>query len=143
MRRAEPASISAVALVTRGHHEHRDGRECHERSHELGVRLSSFARVACERLAEGGRVWLCDRLVRKHLVARRRSETSRREIEVRISDAGRELVDSVTRRRRGEIRRILDAVPDNQQAELVGALHAFASAAGEVPEQAWSLGWSS
>lgn len=85
---------------------------------------------------------LCDRLVRKGLVDRRPSETSRREVEVSVTDAGRDIVDSVTRRRRREIGRILEAVPADRQMQLVEALHDFASAAGEVPEQAWSLGWS-
>lgn len=85
---------------------------------------------------------LCDRLVRKGLVDRRPSETSRREVEVSVTKAGKHLVDTVTRRRRREIGRILEAVPAHRQTLLVEALRDFASAAGEVPEQAWSLGWS-
>ena len=85
---------------------------------------------------------MCDRLVRKGLVERRPSESSRREIEVRITREGREIVDRVTRRRRKEIATILRAVPEQHRSRLVEALNAFAGAAGEVPEQAWSLGWS-
>ena len=85
---------------------------------------------------------MCDRLVRKGLVERRPSESSRREIEVSITPQGREIVDRVTRRRRKEIATILRSVPDQHRSRLVEALNAFAEAAGEVPEQAWSLGWS-
>ena len=38
--------------------------------------------------------------------------------------------------------RILLSVPERQRANLVKALQTFNAAAGEVPEQAWSLGWS-
>ena len=85
---------------------------------------------------------LCDRLVRKHLVRRVPSPVSRREVEVSISDAGSSIVDSVTKRRRRAIARILRAVPTGQRASMVESLRAFGTAAGEVPEQAWSLGWS-
>jgi DNA-binding MarR family transcriptional regulator len=85
---------------------------------------------------------MCDRLVRKGLVDRRPSESSRREIEISITAEGRAIVDRVTRRRRREIARILGSIPDRHRTGLVEALNAFAEAAGEVPEQAWSLGWS-
>ena len=85
---------------------------------------------------------MCDRLVRKKLVARKPSESSRREIEVSITDEGREIVDRVTRHRRREIATILRSVPAADRARLVDALSAFAEAAGEVPEQDWSLGWT-
>jgi len=85
---------------------------------------------------------MCDRLVRKGLIERRPSKSSRREIEVKIAPAGREIVDRVTRRRRREIASILRSVPDDHRKRLAEALNAFSDAAGEVPEQSWSLGWS-
>src|SRR3954454_18404179 len=85
---------------------------------------------------------MCARLVRKSRTDRRPPEASRREIEVSIAPAGREIVDRVTRRRRREIASILRSVPDDHRRTLVDSLTAFSEAAGEVPEQAWSLGWS-
>jgi DNA-binding MarR family transcriptional regulator len=84
---------------------------------------------------------LCDRLVRKGLVGRDHSPSSRREVEVRLTADGRQLVDGVTRRRRGAIADIVQAIPPAHRDALVTALQQFADAAGEVPEQAWSLGW--
>ena len=88
---------------------------------------------------------LCDRLVRKQLVTRETAAESRREVRITITQAGRQLVDEVLRRRRAEIHRIVDAVPPRKRAAMVDALHAFSSAATErsaVPDQSWSTGWT-
>jgi DNA-binding MarR family transcriptional regulator len=84
---------------------------------------------------------MCERLVRKHLVHRRRVSTDRRTVRVSLAPAGRELVQEVTRRRRAEIARILRRIPKADRRAVLIALRAFAHAAGEVPEQDWSLGW--
>ncbi len=84
---------------------------------------------------------MCDRLARKHLIRRQRLPSDRRTVRVTISDAGRELVAAVTRRRRREVQAILRKMPAEARGPLVSALRAFADAAGEVPEQDWSLGW--
>ena len=85
---------------------------------------------------------LCDRLVRKCLIRREPSAVSRREVTVSISDRGAAIVDAVTRRRRRALAGILKAVPTEERSTLVASLRAFGSAAGDVPEQAWTLGWS-
>lgn len=85
---------------------------------------------------------LCDRLVRRGLVARRHGEADRREVEVFISARGTSLVAEVTKRRITEITRILAAVPPAERQAMVRALRAFAAAAGEVPDAAWSTAWS-
>ena len=85
---------------------------------------------------------LVDRLVRKGLVTRVTSPTSRREVEIDLSGDGRRVIDGVTASRRHEIARITAAIPKKQRAQLVDALQAFGAAAGEVPEQAWTLGWT-
>ena len=85
---------------------------------------------------------LCDRLVPKDLVARSPREENRREVEVRAAPAGTALLKAVTRRRRAEIQRIAKAIPVEQQPALVASLRAFADAAGEAPDQAWSTGWN-
>ena len=84
---------------------------------------------------------MCDRLVRKGLVRRRADRRDRRQVRVALTVEGRRLVDSVTRRRRREIARLLGSIPIEAQRSLVGALQLLAEAGGEVPEQSWSLGW--
>lgn len=85
---------------------------------------------------------LCDRLVRKGLVARNHSESNRREVEVDLTDDGRRLVDQVRKGRRLEIARIVAEVPVAQRQPMVAALRAFAAAAGEPVEPAWTSGWN-
>jgi DNA-binding MarR family transcriptional regulator len=84
---------------------------------------------------------MCDRLVRKGLVARRHERGDRRLIRLTLTEGGRELVDAVTERRRKEIANLLRSIPREQQAALVDSLQRLATAAGEVPEQDWSAGW--
>ena len=84
---------------------------------------------------------MCDRLVRKQLVQRRRISADRRGVRISLTPAGRALVEEVTRRRRVEIAQILRRMPRADRASALTALRVFADAAGEVPEQDWSLGW--
>jgi DNA-binding MarR family transcriptional regulator len=84
---------------------------------------------------------MCDRLVRKRLVTRRRGSEDRRVVRVSLTETGLELVAEVSRRRHAEIRRIVRRIPAASRPLVVTALQAFAEAAGEVPEQDWSLGW--
>ena len=84
---------------------------------------------------------MCDRLVRKHLVHRRRTRSDRREVRVGLTPAGRELVEAVSDRRRREITRIVRRMPRPHRQAVLSALREFATASGEVPEQDWSLGW--
>lgn len=84
---------------------------------------------------------MCDRLVRKGLVTRRRANADRRTVRVSLASAGRELVGEVTRRRREELATILARMPHEDRPPVLRALRAFADAAGELPEQEWSLGW--
>ena len=84
---------------------------------------------------------MCDRLVRKRLVHRRRTNDDRRGVRVSLTAAGGELVAEVSRRRRAEIATIVERMPNAHRRPVLNALRAFAEAAGEVPEQDWSLGW--
>jgi DNA-binding MarR family transcriptional regulator len=84
---------------------------------------------------------MCDRLVRKGLIDRSVSDDNRREVDVRITDAGRAIVDRVARRRRSSLRRVVADMPSADRRALVRALESFAEAAGEVPEAQWYLGW--
>ena len=84
---------------------------------------------------------MCDRLVRKRLVQRRRVSEDRRTVRVSLTRAGAEVVAEVSRRRRTEITGIVERMPASHRPLVVSALQAFSQAAGEVPEQDWSLGW--
>ncbi|HEY2815460.1 MAG TPA: MarR family winged helix-turn-helix transcriptional regulator [Acidimicrobiales bacterium] len=84
---------------------------------------------------------LCDRLERKRLVSRRSDRDDRRQVTIAITAAGRKLVDAVTKVRRRDIGRVVKHIPLKRRATLIAALNELGAAAGEVPEQAWSLGW--
>ncbi|GIH20111.1 MarR family winged helix-turn-helix transcriptional regulator [Rugosimonospora africana] len=83
---------------------------------------------------------MCDRLVRKDLLRRYRTPADRREVRLSLTAAGRALVRDVTRRRRDELARIIDAIPASAHAHVTTALQALNSAAGELPERDWWLG---
>lgn len=85
---------------------------------------------------------LCDRLVAKRLVKRAVSTESRRETSITLTAGGRRIVDRVTALRRSEIERIVGRIPASLRGSTVTALTAFADAAGEVPQQSWTLGWT-
>jgi DNA-binding MarR family transcriptional regulator len=84
---------------------------------------------------------MIERLVRKRLVRRTRTQEDRRTLRVQLTEAGRQIVAQVTMRRREEIERILALTPTRGRKTLTDALQAFAAAAGEAPERDWALGW--
>lgn len=83
----------------------------------------------------------CDRLEHRGLLRRERSTDDRRSVVVSITPDGLAIVRRVTEARREDIGRILHAMVPEDRASLLAALRQFAAAAGEVPEQSWSLGW--
>jgi len=85
---------------------------------------------------------LCDRLVKRGLVERTASPQSRREVVVSLTKAGHALLRSVTDIRRAEIDEILARLPAKQRAAVTDAFFVFADAAGEAPDDAWMLGWT-
>ena len=76
---------------------------------------------------------MIERLVRKHLVRRARSQEDRRTLRIYLTDAGGDVVTQVTDRRRSEIEGILRHMPTGGRKPLTAALRAFAAAAGEIP----------
>lgn len=84
---------------------------------------------------------MCERLVRKGLVHRRRDSVDRRAVRLTLTPAGRALVHEVTVRRRAEIDQIVGRMPVEGGVAALAALAAFASAAGEVRAQDWAIGW--
>lgn len=97
-------------------------------STELGVNSSTGTRM-------------CDRLVRKHLIRRYRTQADRREVRLTLTPTGRHLVQEVTHRRRDELARIVEGMPDTWHAPVTAALRAIADATGEIPEKNWWLDW--
>ena len=84
---------------------------------------------------------MSDRLVRRGLASRRRLSSDRRTVLVSLTPAGRKLITDVTRRRRAEIATILARMPGGDTQAVFEVLRAFSAAAGQAPDQAWSLGW--
>ncbi len=84
---------------------------------------------------------MCDRLVDKRLISRRRQGSDRREVRLDLGERGRSLVAEVTDRRRVEIARILDEVPPSERQGLVDSFRSFGRAAGEVPDDEWPRSW--
>lgn len=82
---------------------------------------------------------MCDRLVRKGLIGRRRARADRRAVLVSLTAAGRQVVDQATARRRELIAEILERLPGGQQHAVADALSAFGAAARDVPDRVASL----
>src|SRR5690348_6450142 len=89
---------------------------------------------------------MIDRLTSAGLTRRRVNPANRRETLLCLTDAGRQIVDDVTARRRGEIATIVARMPPAQRTGLVSALRAFTEA-GQEPlvngpaRDAIPLGW--
>ncbi len=74
---------------------------------------------------------MVDRLADGGFVTRRVNPESRRETLLRLTDAGQQIVDEVTTRRRNEIAAIVARMSARDRAGLVKALDAFSDAGGE------------
>lgn len=101
-----------VVLVTRGE------TKLIALAEDLGVNPSTAMRMA-ERLDAAG------------LIDRRVNPASRREVLLRPTTAGRQVVDEVTARRREEIADIVARMPVAHRSGLIDALSAFTEAGGE------------
>lgn len=86
---------------------------------------------------------MTERLDRKGLVRRVPDPVDRRATRIAITAAGESVVEAVTAKRRLEISRIVRKMPVASRIAVVEALETFTSAAGEAPEQSWTLGWTS
>jgi len=84
---------------------------------------------------------MIDRLLVADLVTRRDKSANRREVLLDLSAAGKRIVRQVTSRRRTEIARIANQIPERQRDALVAALRAFAVAAGEPEPAVNAWGW--
>jgi len=84
---------------------------------------------------------MCERLVRKGLVHRRRVRADRRGVVVSLSSLGDGLVCEVTHRRRAEVAATIQRMPAAQRQAALRSLRAFAQAAGEAHRRDGPLGW--
>ncbi len=80
---------------------------------------------------------MCDRLVRKQLVRRHRTRADRRSVLISLTQAGRQVVDQATARRKVAIADILANMPPGQRSAVAEAFRTFAITAGEVPDRQW------
>jgi DNA-binding MarR family transcriptional regulator len=85
---------------------------------------------------------LCDRLLAKDLIERETSVEHRREVNVKLSPDGSRVVEAVMSERRKALRRILARLEPEIRTASIQAFTAFGSAAGEIPADAWKLGWT-
>lgn len=74
---------------------------------------------------------LCERLVQAGLLSRRDLPHDRRQVELTLTDQGRQLIDRVTDHRRIALRRVLQSLPDSRRSALARALSDFTEAAHE------------
>lgn len=84
-----------------------------------------------------------ERLVVAGLLSRDDDPADRRNLQLRLTDAGRDLVATVMDSRRAAIAGILERMPARRRRTLAAALRSFADSGDEVSEDVvWSVGWT-
>jgi DNA-binding MarR family transcriptional regulator len=81
---------------------------------------------------------LCDRLQKLGLLARDRSVSDGRAVDVSLTASGRRLLETVRAQRRREVRHVLGRMPPTDVEASIKALTVFAEAAHEIGEAQWS-----
>lgn len=84
----------------------------------------------------------CNRLVGRGLVARHQRELDRRVSWLCLTEAGKELVGTVMRRRKDEIRQLVRASGVTGREPAVAVLRALVAASGEPTEEQWWRRWN-
>lgn len=85
---------------------------------------------------------MLERLTAAGMVQRTMHPDNRKEVQLVITRAGRNIVRRVTEVRRAEMGRIVAAMPQQSRMQLIEALTAFNEAGGEQPEDLPALpGW--
>lgn len=85
----------------------------------------------------------CNKLVDAGLLHRSDDPADRRNLILELTSSGRQLVHTMTERRRAAIASVLAKMPPPLRTGLISALSAFAEAADEIPlHRAWALGWA-
>ena len=103
--------------------------------------LGALAQAVGIHLTRASRV--CDRLVTRGLVDRTDDPGNRRQLVLRLTPAGREVVEGVMHERAEQIRPILARMSKADRHGLVAALGQFARAADGLDDHdLWALGWA-
>jgi DNA-binding MarR family transcriptional regulator len=84
---------------------------------------------------------MCNRLVRKDLVARQERPEDRRAAWVVLTPAGRDLVGDVTRRRRAAIAQLIAELSMTRPLAFAAVLDAVVETAGELTDAEWWQRW--
>ncbi|MBM0275199.1 MarR family winged helix-turn-helix transcriptional regulator [Micromonospora tarensis] len=84
---------------------------------------------------------MCNRLVRRNLVARRQQSDDRRVAWLTLTDGGKALVGDVMRHRTAEIRRLLKTANSGRPQTPTDLINALVTAAGEPAEELWWRHW--
>jgi DNA-binding MarR family transcriptional regulator len=83
----------------------------------------------------------CDKLVEAGLLDRSDDPTDRRNLVLRLTPSGEELVETMNRARRASIAGILEGMSASSRTRLASALREFIDAADEIPiHGAWTAG---
>lgn len=82
---------------------------------------------------------LCDRLVQKGMISRRRRGSDRRSIYLVVSPRGHEQLEKISARRGDVLRAIFVRLPSRMQDQLAEAIPAFIEAAGDIDIDEWSI----
>ncbi|MFI5630140.1 MarR family winged helix-turn-helix transcriptional regulator [Streptomyces sp. NPDC051664] len=108
-----PSQLRALLVI-----EQQEGSNLRSLGEALGSRAPSVSR-------------LCDRLEAMGMVRREPSATSRREVELRLTQRGRTLLEEYRAIRTREFAAVLGSMPQAAVAALAEGLAAFNTAAGE------------
>lgn len=104
--------------------------------------LGALADAVGIHLTRASRV--CDRLVTRGLVDRADDPGNRRQLLLRLTPSGRDVVDRVMHERAEQIRPVIARMGVAERQSLIGALGEFARASGDLAaHDLWALGWRS
>jgi DNA-binding MarR family transcriptional regulator len=92
-------------------------------------------------VASSTAVRMCNRLVRRGLVAREERPEDRRAAWITLTGAGRDLVGEVMRRRRESLAELIAELSLTRPLAFASVLNALVEAAGEVPDVQWWQRW--
>ncbi|MGH3417792.1 MAG: MarR family winged helix-turn-helix transcriptional regulator [Actinocrinis sp.] len=85
---------------------------------------------------------MVERLSAAGMVDKLANPDNRREVQLSLTDAGRQVVRQATENRRAQITTIVEAMEPERRADLIAALRAFTEAGGEPPADLPGLpGW--
>jgi DNA-binding MarR family transcriptional regulator len=93
------------------------------------VNITTLANLLGVQPSTTGR--MVERLVSAGLIDRKPHPESRRELVAKLTSRGQQLVRRVTERRRDEIARVVQNMPEDERGGLVRALNAFTASGGE------------